>query len=318
MRVSVCMGIYNGMQYLKEQLECIRKQTRKPDEVILCDDGSTDETQKFLYTYLKSHRDTSDWKLILNEKNKGYPENFYYVMDLCSGDIVFSADQDDLWDPHKIERMCRIMEKEKEIKVLGCSYGLIDSEDKAIRTVMAPGTKKNRRTRKRISLENVFYKYEWPGMVLAYRNAWYQKCVAQECDDRSTLRKIPHDFLLCVRAAEEKGFYQIEEKLAFHRRHDNNTGKEEHRFHRLLKKKRKLDEISEYRRMLDRLSDGKVMRTGEGQRVLESKRLAMESRYEALVSGKISAVLKSAWKWRSQVRVATVVCDIVIVRQTAR
>lgn len=315
MRISVCMGIYNGIRYLEEQLDCIRKQTRKPDEVILCDDGSTDGTREFLRRYLKQHRDTSGWKLILNEKNKGYPGNFYYAMDLCSGEIVFPADQDDVWDLCKIERMCRIMEKEKEIRVLGCSFGLIDSEDKAIHTVMAPGTRKKSGVRKPVSLKNVFYKYEWPGMVLAYRNAWYRKHVADCCDDKSVLRKIPHDFLLCVRAAEEQGFYQMGEKLAFHRRHACNTGKEEHRFGRLLKKKRKLDEISDYRRMLDRLSEGKVMQTREGRSVLERKRLAMESRYEALVSGKVGAVLRSAWKWRGEVRIATVVCDVVIVGQ---
>ena len=58
MRVSVCMGVFNGIQFIGEQLECIRRQTRKPDEVILCDDGSTDGTREFLQQYCGEHPDT--------------------------------------------------------------------------------------------------------------------------------------------------------------------------------------------------------------------------------------------------------------------
>ena len=39
MTTSVCMGIYNGADYLKTQLESILNQTKQPDEVILCEDG---------------------------------------------------------------------------------------------------------------------------------------------------------------------------------------------------------------------------------------------------------------------------------------
>ena len=52
MRISVCMGVYNGEKYIKEQLESIRLQTRQPDEVILCDDRSTDTTCQVVDEYL--------------------------------------------------------------------------------------------------------------------------------------------------------------------------------------------------------------------------------------------------------------------------
>ena len=55
MRISVCMGVYNGEKYIKEQLESIRLQTRQPDEVILCDDRSTDTTCQVVDEYLTEH-----------------------------------------------------------------------------------------------------------------------------------------------------------------------------------------------------------------------------------------------------------------------
>ena len=326
MKISVCMGIYNGKKYIEEQLECIRKQTLRPDEVILCDDGSTDGTREFLQEYLLSNSELTGWKVLLNEQNKGYPGNFYYAMEQCTGDIVFLADQDDVWDIHKIERMTEVMKEREDIKVLGCTFGLIDSSDEAIHTVMAPTTQQDTGAVKNISIGQVFYKCEWPGMVLAYRNDWYRNMlrdtiVLEEQQKERTVSeeqqqergRIPHDFFLCARAAEENGFCQLEERLAYHRRHDNNAGGEEHRIGRLLNKERKLKEIRDYNAILEQFSNGNVMQTAEGRDALEVKRDSIRGRYEALASGKMRKVLGNAWRHRSEVRMATLVCDVLIV-----
>lgn len=310
MQISVCMGIYNGSRYIEEQLECIRKQTRQPDEVILCDDGSADGTREVIRTYLEKHQELAGWKYIENDHNMGYPGNFYHAMERCTGDVVFLADQDDVWDLRKIERMSTVLEQRQDIRVLACTFGLIDADNEAIHTVMAPGKGAESGEIQQISVRRVFYKCEWPGMVLAYRNAWYQKKKA----DR---RKIPHDFLLCAWAAEEEGFFRIDEMLAYHRRHDNNTGGEEHRIRRLLDKGRKLKEIRDYRLILDMFAAGEVMGTAEGAAALRQKRESMAGREEALCSGRIITVLKNAWRHRADVRIATVVCDVWIVRQRA-
>ena len=83
MRISVCMGVYNGEKYIKEQLESIRLQTRQPDEVILCDDRSTDTTCQVVDEYLTEHSELTGWSFLHNEKNLGYPENFYHVMGIA-------------------------------------------------------------------------------------------------------------------------------------------------------------------------------------------------------------------------------------------
>lgn len=316
MKISVCVGIYNGRKYIEEQLECIRKQTLRPDEVILCDDGSTDGTREFLQEYLSSHSELTGWKVLLNEQNKGYPGNFYYAMEQCTGDIVFLADQDDVWDIHKIERMTEVMAEREDIKVLGCTFGLIDSSDETIHTVMAPTTQQDTGAVKNISVGQVFYKCEWPGMVLAYWNDWYRNMLRDTAvseEQQQERGRIPHDFFLCARAAEENGFYQLEERLAYHRRHDNNAGGEEHRIGCLLNKERKLKEIRDYNEILGHFSKGKVMQTAEGRDALETKCESMRGRYEALASGKMRKVIGNAWKHRGEVRMATLLCDVLIV-----
>lgn len=308
MRISVCMGVYNGEKYIKEQLESIRLQTRQPDEVILCDDGSTDTTCQVVKDYLLEHPDLSGWTFLQNEKNLGYPGNFYHVMDLCTGDLVFLADQDDIWDTHKVQRMSEIFTGHKNIKVLACTFGLIDGEAKEIHSIMSPTEGKTGGKLHEVSLRQVFYKCEWPGMVLVYRNAWYQKAKKKKIS-------IPHDFMICAQAAEEHGFWQLEEVLAFHRRHEHNTGGEEHRIHKLLNKTRKLKEITDYRAILDMFEKEQVMHTEEGTQVLRQKQASMEGRLEALLSGKWINVLKNAWRYRGEVRSVTLVCDLLIVKQ---
>ena len=98
-----------------------------------------------------------------------------------------------------------------------------------------------------VSIADVFYKCEWPGMVLAYRRAWFQGVARDRKLGENS--RIPHDFLVCALAAEAHGFLQLDNELAYHRRHDSNAGGEEHRLSRLLNRERKLGEIKNYNRL---------------------------------------------------------------------
>ena len=320
MTTSVCMGTYNGEKYIEKQLYSILHQTKKPDEVILCDDGSTDKTVEIIKEFISQNQLEHSWKLYQNTENKGYPANFYYACSLCTKEVVFLADQDDIWAEKKLERMCEVLGKQQEIKAVCCKFGLIDAEGANIHTVMAPTHNRGTGQLRKVTIDDVFYKCEWPGMVIAYRNAWFQnisstwECVSKGNNQCGIINEIPHDFLICAKAAEDKGFLQMDEELAYHRRHDNNVGGEEHRLAKLLNKTRKMKEIEDYLRVLEAFEQEKVLQTEEGSAALERKLKSMQGRYEALCSGKISKVLGNAWRQRKEVRLATVVCDVVIVK----
>jgi len=281
-----------------------------PDEVIICDDVSVDATVAIIRKFIEENHLETTWHLYENAENKGYPGNFYYAMSLCTKDVVFLSDQDDIWCEQKLEQMCKVLEKHSEARAVCCKFGLIDGVGQSIQTLMAPTRSNATGELREIAIKDVFYKYEWPGMVVAYRNSWYK-----EWEVSYTGSRIPHDFLVCARAAEEKGFLQMDEELAYHRRHDNNTGGEEHRMNKLLDKGRKLKEIKVYLEILDCFKKEQVLKTSEGTEVLMRKLNSMRGRQEALMSGKIGKVLGNAWKHREEVRIATVVCDVVIVKR---
>lgn len=102
LKTSVAMCTYNGARYVIEQLQSIEQQTYLPDEVIICDDCSQDDTVSLIQTYAKSSKLAI--KLFQNQTNLGYKQNFAQSFKLADGDIIFFSDQDDVWHPSKIER----------------------------------------------------------------------------------------------------------------------------------------------------------------------------------------------------------------------
>lgn len=311
MKISVCMGIYNGEKYIEAQLQSVLKQTIQADEVILCDDNSGDRSAELAQSFIDRNCLSGKWRLFCNKENRGYPGNFYHAMSLCTGDVVFLADQDDIWKTGKIEKMLRVMEQHPEAKAVCCKFGLIDGADKEIHSLMNPAKTRETGCVRKVTVADVFYKCEWPGMVMAYRNEWYQTWAAEEGTEKLQLA---HDFLIAARAAEENGFLQLDEELALHRRHDHNTGNEEHRIRRLLNKRRKLAEIEKYLLILDTFKKEKILRTEEGKAALLKKTESMQGRYAALQSGKLTEVIKNAWRHRGETRGATFLCDFVIVK----
>ncbi|MBQ7733225.1 MAG: glycosyltransferase [Synergistaceae bacterium] len=82
-KVSVIMASFNGIKYIGEQLDSIRTQSRTPDEVIICDDCSSDGTFEFCKDYI-SRYNLSGWRVFQNEKNLGFAKNFRYAFTLSN------------------------------------------------------------------------------------------------------------------------------------------------------------------------------------------------------------------------------------------
>ena len=108
MKASIAMATYNGQKYVKEQLDSFTNQTRQPDELIICDDASTDNTVKICKEFAKNAN--FDVTIIENETNLGLAQNFGKAMSICTGDIVFLSDQDDVWFQDKIEVMIEALD----------------------------------------------------------------------------------------------------------------------------------------------------------------------------------------------------------------
>lgn len=106
-QISVVMATYNGALYIEEQLASILAQTLTPTEIIICDDLSTDSTVSILERLAK--QDVSI-KYFVNEQRLGVIENFKKAVSLTSGiGYIALADQDDIWMPDKLEKLCKIL-----------------------------------------------------------------------------------------------------------------------------------------------------------------------------------------------------------------
>lgn len=101
MRISVAICTYNGAEFLPAQLASIAAQTRTPDEIIICDDASTDGTR----AVLKEFASTSavPVSFYFSDQNAGSVKNFERAIGLCTGDVIALSDQDDVWREDKLQ-----------------------------------------------------------------------------------------------------------------------------------------------------------------------------------------------------------------------
>src|SRR6266576_1786780 len=119
--VSVAMCTYNSSSYAQEQLESIATQSRLPNEVVICDDGSKDETPRILEGFRKEA--PFDVRVHKNVANLGVAKNFEQAISLCSGNIIALADCDDIWRHDKLEWICGVLDEHPE-----AGYAFSDGE----------------------------------------------------------------------------------------------------------------------------------------------------------------------------------------------
>jgi glycosyltransferase involved in cell wall biosynthesis len=125
-RISVAMCTYNGEKYLREQLQSIAAQTRLPDELVICDDGSTDLTAAIVDEFSISV--PFPVRFIRNPENLGSTKNFEKAISLCTGDLIALSDQDDIWLPERLARQAEMMERDLALGGLFSDAELIDAK----------------------------------------------------------------------------------------------------------------------------------------------------------------------------------------------
>lgn len=117
------MTTYNGEAFIIPQLESLKNQTRTPDEVLIFDDQSKDDTPKLIQNFISENN--LSWSLVINAEQQGWRKNFMQGFQKARGDIIFPCDQDDIWNYHKIEDMAKILEERPEINLLVSNYSIL-------------------------------------------------------------------------------------------------------------------------------------------------------------------------------------------------
>ena len=95
--ISVCIATYNGERFIREQIDSILRQLSSDDEIIVSDDGSTDNTISIINSI-----DDKRIRVIEGPRKQSPTSNFECALKASKGDYIFMSDQDDVWKPNKV------------------------------------------------------------------------------------------------------------------------------------------------------------------------------------------------------------------------
>jgi glycosyltransferase involved in cell wall biosynthesis len=126
LKQSVCMATHNGERYVFRQLTSILDQLGECDELIICDDASSDRTVEIIESF-------NDPRVVVlrNPINRGVSATFSETLKVASGDLIFMSDQDDVWEPRKVERIRELFQKNNvnlvvhDAYIVSCATGLV-------------------------------------------------------------------------------------------------------------------------------------------------------------------------------------------------
>jgi glycosyltransferase involved in cell wall biosynthesis len=126
--ISVCMATCNGGRFIAKQINSILQQLHREDELIICDDCSNDDTMHIIKSYSGPHL-----KIIENSSRLGVVKNFEKCIGHAKNEIIFLADQDDVWLPHKVEKTLDIFKTNPRITLVLSNAQVIDKSDNIVK-----------------------------------------------------------------------------------------------------------------------------------------------------------------------------------------
>jgi glycosyltransferase involved in cell wall biosynthesis len=216
-RLSVAICTYNGAKYLKDQLVSLEQQSRRPDEVIVSDDCSTDSTVDIVTAF--ASRAAFQVHLYVNTRNLGTTKNFEGAIRRCTGDIVALSDQDDFWLPHKLHRLEREFLARPDI---GCVFSDAELTDQHLQSLGH-----NLWTVIRLGRSEFASFQQGNGLaVLLRRNVATGATMAFRANLREVLLPIPsgwiHDEWIATVTASVSKITAIDERLIKYRQHSSN------------------------------------------------------------------------------------------------
>ena len=217
MRISVALCVYDGGPFLAQQLESIARQRRVPDELVICDDGSTDGSTGSVERFAV----LADFPVRLhgNERNLRTTKNFERAIGLCQGDVIVTADQDDAWYPDKLARIEAEFQRSPDVGLAFSDADLIDGMGRPIGGRLWRSVGFRESARREIDRGDAF-------QVLLRRPVITGAAMAFRSAIRERVLPIPeewtHDHWIGLIAASTTRLMPIGEPLMQYRRHPKN------------------------------------------------------------------------------------------------
>lgn len=209
MTLSIALATYNGATYLEPQLESIYAQSVPDFEVIAADDASTDATADILERYSRTH----GLRYVVNTRRLGFIKNFEKAISLCSGAYIALSDQDDVWLPHKLERLLKEIGDRSlicsDVKLMDAQGRILaDSLDKRLHTPVPDDA-------------NQYYSEVFFNCVRSCTTLFKRELLSKAMPVPSGA--LSHDWWLGVCATQLNGFKYLDEPLVLYRSHPGNA-----------------------------------------------------------------------------------------------
>lgn len=215
--ISVCIATYNGEKYIKKQLISILSQLSDNDEVIISDDGSSDNTLHIIKELnddrIKIYHNKKKITDSISKSHIYTSSNFENAIKRATGNYIFLSDQDDIWVENKVNLMLERL-KEKEVIMAVSNFSVIDENDNIIEKYYFD---------KQPFKDNIIYnlvKMPFYGCCMAFKKELLKKILPFPNN------LILHDNWIAFLAKNEGKVAYIEEPLILYRRHGNNVSSE--------------------------------------------------------------------------------------------
>ncbi|WP_455043056.1 glycosyltransferase family 2 protein [Leptotrichia buccalis] len=205
-KIDILMATYNGEKYLPEQIESIIFQTYKEWNLLIRDDGSSDDTFEILTKYEKKDNRI---RIIKDEKgNLGTVKNFEELLKISNSELIMFSDQDDVWKKDKIEVMMKYIDDfDLIISDAIITNERLEPQYKSLFSVVSSrnGIIKN-------IIKNTYY-----GCCMLFKRKILEKALPIPKN-----KEIGHDLWIGLISEKYYKVKFIDEKLIYFRRHSNN------------------------------------------------------------------------------------------------
>lgn len=206
--VSVCMATYNGELFLSEQIDSILVELSDQDELVVVDDGSTDATISLLLSYAAKDARV---KLFRNTQNMGVIKTFEFSLSKAQNEIIFLADQDDIWQPGRVSACLEIFDKSPEVSAVLVNAEVLAFHECTGISFYTAGSEP------KLSIISQLYINKFIGCCMCFRKSILT--VALPFASRISM----HDWWLGCCALLVGNVYFLNENKIYYRRHSSNA-----------------------------------------------------------------------------------------------
>lgn len=122
MKVSIIIPLYNKAPYITKALDSVLAQTFTDYECLIINDGSTDNSEAIVQSWLAQHSQYTVHFTLYTQENVGVSAARNHGISLSTGDFVAFLDADDWWSPTFLEEMLHLVQQYPDAGIYGCDY----------------------------------------------------------------------------------------------------------------------------------------------------------------------------------------------------